>query len=425
MARVLMSVALFLAVLTLESSAVASNGYKIFGVQGAKAAGQAEAFVAQADDPSAIAFNPAGLTQLKGTHLSTGVTAIRVATEWTATSPNLNPKENNIDEWQFVPDLFLASDLGMKKLAFGAGLTVPFGLTSRWSETGFARYVSTTNSLRVINFNPTIAYEIIPELSVGAGFSYYSSQAVMKNKVDYGFLIGAPGALDGASVLRGQGHAFGWNLGTLYKINERNSLGFSYRSPFSITYRGHIDLSEIPAFRNMGDYVNSPGEADIHYPAVISGGYAFKPIEKLKLEFDLEWVRWQSYDVLAVAFADPRLADTSYVYEWKNAFNYKFGTEYKLNDNLELRCGYQYAETAVPEHTFRPSLTDADKHYATAGIGIKRGNFKVDIAGVLIFYEDREINNNVDRNETTTGSTIDGIYKSFGGIIAANLTYKF
>jgi len=36
---------------------------------GAKAMGMGFAFTAQADDPSAIYFNPAGLTQLQGTNL--------------------------------------------------------------------------------------------------------------------------------------------------------------------------------------------------------------------------------------------------------------------------------------------------------------------------------------------------------------------
>src|SRR5689334_16453708 len=40
--------------------------------QGARASGQAEAFSAQADDASAIWYNPAGLTQLDGTNISAG-----------------------------------------------------------------------------------------------------------------------------------------------------------------------------------------------------------------------------------------------------------------------------------------------------------------------------------------------------------------
>ena len=40
--------------------------------QGARATGQGEAFVAQADDASAIYYNPGGLTQLQGTHLTSG-----------------------------------------------------------------------------------------------------------------------------------------------------------------------------------------------------------------------------------------------------------------------------------------------------------------------------------------------------------------
>src|ERR1035438_4359894 len=41
--------------------------------QDARATGQGEAFVAQADDASAIFYNPAGLTQLKGTEITSGM----------------------------------------------------------------------------------------------------------------------------------------------------------------------------------------------------------------------------------------------------------------------------------------------------------------------------------------------------------------
>jgi len=55
---------------------------------GAKAMGMGFAFTAQADDPSAIYFNPAGLTQLQGTNLMLGVTYVREnGGEFTGTTP--------------------------------------------------------------------------------------------------------------------------------------------------------------------------------------------------------------------------------------------------------------------------------------------------------------------------------------------------
>ena len=44
---------------------------------GAKAMGMGFAFTAQANDPSAIYFNPAGITQLEGQNVMVGVTYIR------------------------------------------------------------------------------------------------------------------------------------------------------------------------------------------------------------------------------------------------------------------------------------------------------------------------------------------------------------
>ena len=52
-------------------------GFKI-AEQGAKAMGMANAFTAQADDPSALAYNPAGIAFLKGDQMQVGSTTILV-----------------------------------------------------------------------------------------------------------------------------------------------------------------------------------------------------------------------------------------------------------------------------------------------------------------------------------------------------------
>jgi long-chain fatty acid transport protein len=54
-----------------SAPALADGGYYA-GALGARAAGRGGAFVARADDPTAISINPAGLASLRGTHLEIG-----------------------------------------------------------------------------------------------------------------------------------------------------------------------------------------------------------------------------------------------------------------------------------------------------------------------------------------------------------------
>src|SRR5581483_1118627 len=57
--------------MALPADSVFAGGIEV-PMQSARASAQADAFTAQADDPSAIFYNPAGLTQLHGTNISAG-----------------------------------------------------------------------------------------------------------------------------------------------------------------------------------------------------------------------------------------------------------------------------------------------------------------------------------------------------------------
>src|SRR5579862_5231572 len=76
--------------------------------QGAAGAGQAEAFAAQADDPSAIYYNPAGIAQLKGTEISAGVYALFPRFRFDAD----NGPNQEMDLPAVLPHFYAVSDLG-------------------------------------------------------------------------------------------------------------------------------------------------------------------------------------------------------------------------------------------------------------------------------------------------------------------------
>ena len=65
-----------LLVVMFSATSAMAAGFRL-PIAGAKAMGMGFAFTAQADDPSAIYYNPAGILQLEGTNVMAGATYIR------------------------------------------------------------------------------------------------------------------------------------------------------------------------------------------------------------------------------------------------------------------------------------------------------------------------------------------------------------
>lgn len=400
---------------------VGANGFRLLEVQGVAAAAQTDAFCAQADDPSAIAHNPAGLTQLKGTQILQGVLFGKGYT--THTSP-AEEKENWKSRWAVVPHMFFTSDLADKNWAAGIGITAPFGQSSEWDKDSFARYVSTFTELIPFHFNPAVAYQLTPKLSIGAGLSYYYSTATMANQVDWGSFLGFPGEFDGSSRVEGNGDGWGYNLGLLYKINPRGTIGFTFRSPITIDLDGEIELKDIPLAVGLGTTeIKSDCHTSLNLPAMLSLGYAFRPNSKWKLELDLDWTGWESLDYVNIKVDDPLLGDISTPYNYNNTFAYKFGLEHYWTDKLTFRGGYTYNGQAVPEDTFSPSLPESYQHHIGIGLGYKVSEkIILDLAYVYGLSKDRQIDNEVGE---PLGGSIDGEYENHTGSLAIGLRYKF
>ena len=72
-------------------------GFKV-SEQGAKAMGMANAFAAQADDPSALAYNPAGIAFQKGTQFQVGSTTILVPQTDFNGQTKLSPAAGSVSE---------------------------------------------------------------------------------------------------------------------------------------------------------------------------------------------------------------------------------------------------------------------------------------------------------------------------------------
>lgn len=383
--------------------------------QGARATAQGEAFVAQADDASAIYYNPGGLTQLEGTHVSGGalVSFRDIRFNGAVASEEMNDPA-------YIPHAYVATDLGLEKWRFGLGVNVPFGTDVDWGQTGTFRYLLTEAGMMVVNFAPTAAYKVNDHLSIGASLNVYHGETELNRLVPFSILFSAP---DGRFRFEGDGQALGATVGVLWKINEHHTAGVVYRSPFSINFEG----SAVVRGDVTGFFGKSPASAEIDFPQSVAVGYAFRPNDKLKLEADIEWTNWDVLNTVQLrspnaAFAtDPA---STIPFHWMDSFFYQFGAQYALDEHWAARAGYIFSENSVPQSTFSPFLPDSDRHVFSVGLGYANARLAVDVAYQYSLSDDRTVSGSADTNFDGVGD-VDGQWKSDAHAVIVTSTIKF
>ena len=123
--------------------------------QNAEATARGDAFAATADNPSAVYYNPAGITQLSGTELLLGGYGV------TATSrASLTGRKDlfyNQNEPQAVPQIFVTTKLPNVPISLGLGVYVPFGFSIHYPDSVPFRTIAKTGSLEFLAINPVVS----------------------------------------------------------------------------------------------------------------------------------------------------------------------------------------------------------------------------------------------------------------------------
>jgi long-chain fatty acid transport protein len=266
-------------------------------------------------------------------------------------------------------------------------------------------------------------------LSIGGGANYYQAAVKVEKNLNYAAL-GLPGSPDGNSTLKMDGYGWGWNMGLMFKPNERHSVGFMYRSFAKIKVTGSGSFDNIPLGLQLvnnlsGPHLSSNAKSVIRLPSDVTLGYAIRPVPRLKIEFDADWINWSCIDQDYTEFENPIIAGLVQTREdkhWRDVIMYNFGMEYNLTKKATLRCGAGFSKTPIPEVNFKSDIPQADKCIVTVGFSYAIKRIVIDLAYGAGFSFNRKIDNSVG---AASGASMDGKYEAFTNIASANLTYKF
>ena len=421
-----------LLVLLFTASASFAAGFRL-PEAGVKAMGMGFAFTAQADDPSAIYFNPAGLTQLKGQNVMIGVTYVREnGNEFTGTTPVDNQTaikgetQKSLDF--YIPNAYYTRTTADGYIAYGVGIFAPFGLGQEYNDknTSIFRNQITKIDLQTIVVNPTIAFKINEALSVGFGVDWMYGKAKLE-KTPW-----VPGVGNLYNVeLEGDGDVWGYNFGMLLKPTENFRIGVNYRSKFNLKVKdADVNIGNTsPAYASglLGPTPTSTkGSATVAMPATFALGAAYT-IGKLTVEADADWTFWHSFSSLPITINNqvPTLRSTDTPKNWEDVVALRIGAEYRITDPLALRAGFYYDPTPVPAATMGPELPDATRLTYTVGAGYKIGAWTIDVAGMYIDKQDRTVNNQVNSTPAVQGTGFNGTWTGDAWLAGLDVGYRF
>ena len=116
---------------------------------GSRPMGLGGAFTAIANDASAVYWNGAGLSFLEGTNIILGSAIIAPRTSFRGPAPLIDKTSMDAQDF-FVPHFFITHKVN-EMFSFGAGVSVPFGLGTRWPTDWIGRYLAVETELKVFS----------------------------------------------------------------------------------------------------------------------------------------------------------------------------------------------------------------------------------------------------------------------------------
>jgi long-chain fatty acid transport protein len=396
--------------------------------QGARAMGFAGAYVAQAADPSAVYYNPAGLAFLKGQRLYVGGLFGGLSTDFTGGGPNppAGTLEHSNRGLGVLPALYYSRPVG-DSAAFGIGVNVPFGFRSEWDNpdqfTG--RFICLDCRIRSWAINPAFAWKVADRLAIGGGADVRFSKFQQVRR------LGAepnpfPVPTDVAEMTFESGSevGVGFNVGVLASPSEDFSLGLSYRHKVTIDHGAQANFVQILTGNTDVDEAvrqNLPASqianAKFTYPASFTAGAAVRH-RYWTVEADVTWTFWSQFDAVTITFPSTPGLDTTIPEDYASTWRGAIGLEYLIGDDWEVRGGYSYDHSPQPTPTLSPFLQDEDRHGLSLGGSYKYENVRVDAVARYLIYKGRD---------TRDLSIFDynGTYKSHGFSLGVSLGYRF
>jgi long-chain fatty acid transport protein len=359
------------------------------------------------------------------------------------------------DERENTPKNFFVPSLGIhykasEKMVLGLAVQAPFGLGAEWdvffvpegygNDDALSKEKEHFSDHMVISIQPTVAFKLSDRISMGIGLNYMwgkmtlDAVTLVPNPISGMWSMLEPffgpwnpdwNRLIAEANLEGDGSAFGANVGLLFKLSDKLSLGLNGRYQTDLKLSGKVTQNvampgnatlyaaiagadpslfggveqqqQLLALFSGADqklFDDEDMEVSMPLPWTIGAGIAYRATDCFTITLDASMTNWSAWDVLTVEPAEGE--ETELIMDWKNTIEIGGGFEYKVMNKEEkqmfIRGGFYTVDTPSPNETMSIALLDPKRRFAiTGGLGLNLSKINFNLAFEYYIFGDNDI----------------------------------
>ncbi|HEY7644367.1 MAG TPA: outer membrane protein transport protein, partial [Hyphomicrobiales bacterium] len=256
------------------------------------------------DELSSMFWNSAAAAAAPGMNTETHVTLVIPHAEIEATGGalvdvfGLDRDSGSIGDPTAVPASYANYQVS-DRLFLGLAINGQYGFTTKPENPDFAGTpIATTSKIFSINFNPTVAYKVSPELTIGVGAQIMYADLRLRSsnsEAITGTLTGGQ-IISGGRTTEADDVGFGATAGVMWKPLPGTTIGIGYRSAIELEGKGTctgFGLSNLAAGPFGAECLVGVGvTADLTLPDMVTASIRQRVDERWTVLGTVEWTNW-------------------------------------------------------------------------------------------------------------------------------------
>ncbi|MDB1123333.1 outer membrane protein transport protein [Vibrio algarum] len=425
--KTLLSVAILSGIATYSSSSLAA-GFQLaeYSATGLGRAYAGEA--AMADNAGSQWRNPALLTYLEGTQVSGGVIYVNPNID---VSGNVSYGNNDYDvntkdyaDDAVIPNFYLSHKLN-DKIGLGLALGTNYGMTSDLTGDYAASHYGDSAEVITQELNLNIGYQLTEAVSIGGGIRYVMAEGHFGASAPTHSAASQYLGVDTLKYMEGDTTEWGWQIGTVWQVNDHHRVGFAYKSEVDLKLEGTAT-----GYGFFGDTTTSAsGYLPLTLPATAEIASMYQLSEQTTITASINWTDWSSFDKLEATVDG---IGTSNVKDegWEDSYRFAVGAEYQIDSKWLVRTGVAYDTSAVSDQNRSATIPETDRTWLSLGTGYTWSpQLTFDAAFTYIIAKDATISEPRGYADDDTAAAVGGTFegKTTGNVwlVGVQANYRF